>query len=99
MVLTSRMEGGANAVSEALASEVPIVCSKVDGSVGLLGEDYPGYFTVGDTQALAGLLRRAETDRAFYAALTARCRAAAPLVDPARERRGWRDLLGEFAAE
>jgi putative glycosyltransferase (TIGR04348 family) len=99
MVLSSRMEGGANALSEALASEVPVVCSKVDGSVGLLGEDYPGYFTVGDTQALADLLRRAEADRAFYAGLVSRCRAAAPLVEPARERRGWRDLLGEFAAE
>lgn len=99
MVLTSRMEGGANALSEALAAAVPVVCSKVDGSVGLLGDDYPGYFTVGDTQALAALFRRAETDRGFYAALQGRCRAAAPLVDPARERRGWRDLLRECAAE
>jgi putative glycosyltransferase (TIGR04348 family) len=99
MVLSSRMEGGANALSEALASEVPVVCSKVDGSVGLLGDDYPGYFTVGDTQALADLLRRAETDRGFYSSLSARCRAAAPQVDPAREMRGWRDLLQEIAAE
>jgi len=99
MVLSSRMEGGANALSEALAAHVPVVCSKVDGTVGLLGDDYPGYFTVGDTQALAALLRRAETDRPFYAALTARCRAAAPLVDPAREKRGWRDLLRECGAD
>jgi putative glycosyltransferase (TIGR04348 family) len=99
MVLSSRMEGGANALSEALAASVPVLCSKVDGSVGLLGEDYPGYFTVGDTQALAALLRRAETDRAFYAALQGRCRAAQPLVDPARERREWRDLLRECASE
>ena len=99
MVLSSRMEGGANALSEALAAAVPVVCSKVDGSVGLLGDDYPGYFTVGDTQALAELLRRAETDRGFYAALQGCCRAAAPLVDPARERRGWRDLLRECAPE
>jgi glycosyltransferase involved in cell wall biosynthesis len=99
MVLSSRMEGGANALSEALAAAVPVVCSKVDGSVGLLGDDYPGYFTVGDTQALAALLRRAETDRGFYSALQGCCRAVAPLVDPARERRLWRDLLRECAAE
>jgi putative glycosyltransferase (TIGR04348 family) len=99
MVLSSRMEGGANALSEALAAAVPVVCSKVDGSVGLLGDEYPGYFTVGDTQALAALLRRAETDRAFYSVLQGHCRAAAPLVDPARERRGWRDLLRECASE
>ena len=99
MVLSSRMEGGANAMSEALAASVPVVCSRVDGAVGLLGDDYPGYFTVGDTQALAALLRRAETDRAFYAALVARCRAAQPLVDPAREKRDWRDLIRECASE
>lgn len=99
MVLSSRMEGGANALSEALAAEVPVVCSKVDGTVGLLGDDYPGYFTVGDTQTLAALFRRAETDRGFYAALQGRCRAAAPQVDPVREKRGWRDLLRECAAE
>ena len=78
---------------------MPVVCSKVDGTVGLLGDDYPGYFTVGDTQALAALLRRAETDRAFYSGLATRCRAVAPLVDPAREKRGWRDLLRECGAE
>ena len=86
-------------MSEALAAAVPWCAPRWTASVGLLGDDYPGYFTVGDTQALAALLRRAETDRGFYAALAGRCRAAAPLVDPARERRGWRDLLRECAAE
>ena len=53
MVLTSRLEGGANAVSEAIACSVPVISSRISGSIGLLGEEYPGYFPVGDTQALS----------------------------------------------
>ena len=49
MVLTSKMEGGANAISEALAATVPILSSRIGGSIGLLGENYSGYFPVGDT--------------------------------------------------
>jgi putative glycosyltransferase (TIGR04348 family) len=96
LVLTSEMEGGANVVSEALAAGVPVLSSRIAGSVGLLGEDYPGYFPVGDTQALAQLLGRAEMDAAFYRSLRDWCARLRPLVDPARERRSWADLLHEL---
>ncbi len=96
LVLTSEMEGGANVVSEALAVGVPVLSSRIAGSVGLLGEDYPGYFPVGDTQALADLLRRAETDARFYRRLRDWCARLRPLVDPARERQSWDDLLREL---
>jgi len=96
LVLTSRMEGGANVISEAVVDGVPVLSSRIDGSVGLLGEDYPGYFPVGDTQALAGLLERAESDRAFYRGLQARCRRVARLFRPARERAAWRRLAAEL---
>lgn len=71
LVLSSLSEGGANAISEALAMQVPIIASRISGSIGLLGETYPGYFPVQDTTALAHLLHRAETDTAFYASLAA----------------------------
>jgi putative glycosyltransferase (TIGR04348 family) len=71
LVLSSLSEGGANAISEALAMQVPIVASRIPGSIGLLGEAYPGYFPVQDTAALSHLLYRAETDAAFYASLVA----------------------------
>jgi putative glycosyltransferase (TIGR04348 family) len=93
---TSEMEGGANAVSEALAAGVPVLASRIAGSVGMLGEDYPGFFPVGDTGALARLLGRAEGDADFYRALADECARLRPLVDPARERRSWEELLREL---
>ena len=93
LVLTSRMEGGANVVSEAIAAGVPVVSTRIDGSVGILGEDYPGYFPVSDAQALADLLRRAETDSRFYADLRQHVERLVSLVDPARERAAWKQLL------
>jgi putative glycosyltransferase (TIGR04348 family) len=95
--LTSIMEGGANVVTEAVAASVPVVSSRIPGSIGLLGPDYPGYFPVGDTPALAALLRRAETDTAYYADLRRRCEALRPLADPDGERQRWERLLGELA--
>jgi putative glycosyltransferase (TIGR04348 family) len=99
LVLSSLMEGGANAISEAIAASVPVLASRIPGSVGLLGEDYPGYFPVGDTQALANLLERAERDARYYATLKTWCRRLAPLVDPRRERESWRRLLHGVRAQ
>lgn len=96
LVQSSRLEGGANTVSEAIAAAVPVLSSAIPGSVGILGADYPGYFPVGDTQALAALLHRAETDARFYASLKAKCRRLRPLVAPTRERASWRRLLREL---
>ena len=98
LVLSSKMEGGANVVSEAIAASVPVVCSRVSGSIGLLGDDYPGYFDVGDTRGLARLLARAETNRDFYGKLQSWCCRLKPLFDPARERAAWYELLAEIAA-
>jgi glycosyltransferase involved in cell wall biosynthesis len=94
MALTSLHEGGANVVSEALAAGVPIISSAIHGSIGLLGADYPGYFPPGDTDALAALLSAVERDRdGRYRTLRERCHALRPLVDPARERQAFADLL------
>jgi|SRR5579872_1758306 len=96
MVLSSRSEGGANVVSEALAAGVPILGSDIAGTRGILGSDYPGLFPVGETRALTALLERVERDPAFYARLRRRCRRLAPLVKPERERKAWRELLAEI---
>ena len=98
LVLTSRLEGGANAVSEAVAAGVPVVSTRIDGSLGLLGEDYPGYVEVGDAPALADVLERVATDDAFRAELTARVRARQELFAPDRERQAWERLLASLTA-
>jgi putative glycosyltransferase (TIGR04348 family) len=96
LALTSRLEGGANVISEALAVSVPVISSRIAGSIGLLGPTYPGYFPVGDTEALRDLLLRAESDAAFYRELKEWCERLKPLVDPARERESWKSLLAEL---
>jgi glycosyltransferase involved in cell wall biosynthesis len=96
LVVTSRLEGGPNAISEALAAGVPVLSTRIDGSVGLLGQDWPGLFPVGDARALAQLLARAEDDAGFRSELRAAARRLAPLVAPEREREAWRALLAEL---
>lgn len=96
LVLSSIVEGGANAVSEALACGVPVVSTRISGSLGMLGEDYPGYFPVGDTQALSALLLRAERDEVFYEDLRVRCMKVQHIVDPQAERQAWQALLHEL---
>ena len=96
-VLSSRMEGGANVLSEAIAASIPILASRIDGNIGILGADYPGYFDVGDTAQLARLLTRAETSPRYLAELKAWSKRLAVLTDPAREEQGWSDLIGELS--
>lgn len=86
MVISSRMEGGANVVSEALANNVPVIASRVSGNIGMLGKDYAGYYPLEDERALARLLLRAETDATFYRKLAAQCRARKALITPECER-------------
>jgi putative glycosyltransferase (TIGR04348 family) len=95
-VLSSRMEGGANVLSEAIAASVPILASRIDGNVGILGADYPGYFDVGDTRQLARLLDRAESSSEYLAELKAWSESLTSLADPAREERAWFALINEF---
>src|SRR2546425_6636908 len=66
LVLSSRMEGGANVVCEAAAAGVPVIASRVSGNIGMLGRGYPGIYRLGDEGALARQIRRAALDRAYH---------------------------------
>ncbi len=96
-VISSRMEGSSNVLSEALASSVPVIASKIPGLMGTLGQQFPGYFPVGDTKALGELLLRAETDVKFYRSLQRYCARLSHLVQPQREVNHWRQLLRKIS--
>lgn len=85
MVLTSFSEGGARVVGEAIVAGIPVLSTRIDGVVGLLGEDYPGFFPVDDAEALAKLLWRCESDADFFRDLREAAAARAPRFDPAAE--------------
>lgn len=95
--LTSRMEGSSNVLSEAIASSVPVIASRIAGLMGTLGEGYPGYFPVGNTRALTRLLRKVESNPKFYLDLKTRCTRLFSLVNPEQELGSWKKLLRELS--
>ena len=86
LVVPSLMEGGANVIIESVTSGVPVLASDISGNRGMLGEDYAGYFPVGDATALARLIERYAGDAGFARQLKAGCARRAPLFAPERER-------------
>ncbi|HXF66010.1 MAG TPA: selenoneine biosynthesis selenosugar synthase SenB [Burkholderiales bacterium] len=96
MVISSRMEGGANVVSEALAAGTPVLASRIPGNVGMLGARYRGYFPLEDARALARLMWRVESDPRFHWLLRQQCRERRRLVTVRRERESLGRLLAEL---
>lgn len=92
-IVPSVAEGGANVVSEAIAAGTPVFATSIPGNLGLLGNDWPAIFPVGDAAALGALLTRAATDRTFHQSLVDRTRAIQPMVEPRRELLAWQRLL------
>jgi glycosyltransferase involved in cell wall biosynthesis len=98
------MEGGAHVVMEAVCCGTPVVASRVDGNIGMLGEGYEGYFPVGDGAALAALIERCRQGMEAPAGspgdvldrLAAQCRRRAALFDPAVERAAVRRLAADL---
>jgi putative glycosyltransferase (TIGR04348 family) len=89
LVHTSRIEGGAHVLMEAICSGTPVLATRIDGNVGLLGEDYGGLFDVGDACALAVLLRACRAPAqggGLLATLAGQCALRAPLFDPRAEQ-------------
>ncbi|MEM7012051.1 MAG: glycosyltransferase, partial [Verrucomicrobiota bacterium] len=97
MVISSQFEGGARVVGEAVVHQTPVLSSRIDGVMGLLGEEYPGYFEFGDTYALLQLLERFENDDAFSAVLRQATSEAASQFSPELERAAWKKLMDELA--
>lgn len=96
LLVTSRSEGAASAISEAIACGTPVLATRVHGSVGLLGMDYPGWYPPGDVVGLAVQLRRAEREPEFVAELREAVGVRRAAFEPEREREAWRSLLVEL---
>jgi putative glycosyltransferase (TIGR04348 family) len=98
MVISSRMEGGANVVCEAVRIGVPVLASRIPGNVGLLGSGYAGYFRVEDERDLARLLTRAACDRQFYRGLKTHVARLRPMVAPRAEARALLAVMRDATA-
>ncbi len=86
LVVSSKMEGGANVISEAARIGTPVLASRMSGNIGMLGKGYPGYYPLGDERALAQLIARAADDAAYYRRLERALRARRPRFAPSAER-------------
>jgi glycosyltransferase involved in cell wall biosynthesis len=95
IVLSSKIEGGANVISEAIVDYVPVLASRIPGNVGLLGESYPGYFEPGDTAGLTALMSNVETGPDLYQELRTRCALLARRFRPEDEQQSWAKLILE----
>lgn len=96
MVISSRMEGGANVVSEACVAGLPVIASDISGNRGLLGENYAGYYPVTDTGALMASLIRAERDPVWLECLRQQVKKRTPLFTPEAERAALAEIISRI---
>ena len=87
LVNCSLMEGGAHVILEAVQSGTPVLASRISGNIGMLGESYAGYFSLGDDAQLAALVRRCAAEPDFLALLQRQCDERARLFSPQEEKR------------
>jgi putative glycosyltransferase (TIGR04348 family) len=96
LVNSSKIEGGAAVICEAIVAGTPILATRIPGNVGFLGEDYEGFFDVGATEQLRTLLLLSENSADFYQRLKDQCGRRSGLFDPDFEKTKWADLIEEF---
>lgn len=95
-LLTSIMEGAPSVLSEAVVNDVPVLATRIDAAIGLLGPDHPGLFPVGDANKLAELLTRCEFEEGFLTRLRAAGRKVKARFSRVTEMNSWRQLLRQL---
>jgi glycosyltransferase involved in cell wall biosynthesis len=90
---SSILEGGANAVLEAMTMGVPVLASRIEGNVGLLGDDYPGYFEEGGMAKILGAIVDQRVDLDEWSRLSA---DRLLLFSREKESKSWLELLTEL---
>lgn len=91
LVHTSRSEGGALVIPEAMRSGTPVLATRIAGNVGMLGDGYTGLVEPDDAQTLARLLVQCRTEqvkgtRGLLALWQQQGEQRAPMFDPATEQ-------------
>lgn len=97
LVNSSKVEGGAAVITEAIMVGTPVLATRIAGNWGLLGGDYGGLFEVGDWRQLLRLILRSENEPAFYRRLQDQCDARRHLFHPDFERLAWKNLVSELS--
>lgn len=92
-VNSSILEGGANAVLEAMTLGVPVLASHIEGNVGLLGEDYPGYFQEGELENRLGEIIAGKVSLEHWVEFA---RKRLPLFSREKESACWLELLSKL---
>jgi hypothetical protein len=74
------------------------LASDIDGNIGMLGDDYAGYFKVGNAGSLVDLLLQCSADfpNDTYRRLEQQCVQRAPLFAPATEKTRLIQLVEEL---
>lgn len=96
LVHPSVVEGGANVIVEAITAGTAVIASRISGNVGMLGEDYAGYFEPRDASGLASRLVQTLEDRAYARVLATQCAARRTLFTPRAESQAVRRVVAEL---
>lgn len=92
-IVSSYYEGGCNVISDAVVNSVPILASRMDASLGLLGLTYAGLFDIENTDQLLQLMIRLESDKSLRKTILGQLHLAKPQFSPAKEFAAWESLL------
>lgn len=101
LVHPSQLEGGAHVVMEAVMCGTPVLASRIDGNVGMLGFDYAGYFDSGNADQLVQALIACRDSQnpapsqglSKLAQLARQCNLRSPLFEPETEKAGLLKLV------
>ena len=87
LVHASKMEGGAQAIIEAVQAGTPVIASRIAGNIGLLGRDWPALFEVGDERRLEPPARARARRACVPGGVDRPCACAVAALQPRRRSR------------
>jgi putative glycosyltransferase (TIGR04348 family) len=98
LVVSSAMEGGANVICEAARIGTPVLASRISGNLGMLGRNYPGYFSLFDDKALGELMCKISADKKYRRKLKRALAVRRHLFAPSAERAALARVVREALA-